>query len=164
VTPLRAPPAHLYSEQNIARFRDNVRELFLSGDNALTRNYLRFLIDRIVVNDTKIDIFGRSEAAVRMMAAGEGGGVLTPEAPVLTAGVDWLPKIVAVPTTLSPKSRKVQRVLSPEALSDSWVSDLRRQRVENGSPIRKSCPLLVNRGPLRTASCPSLAILDPGGR
>jgi hypothetical protein len=41
----------------------------LSGDNALTKNYLRFLVDKIVVNGPNVQMVTRSEAVVRMMAA-----------------------------------------------------------------------------------------------
>ena len=46
---------------------------FLSRDNALTKNYLRFLVERIVIDGTRVQMHSRSEAVVRMMAAGSGG-------------------------------------------------------------------------------------------
>ena len=69
VIPIHKAPAHLYSDASIAKFRTQIRDLFLSGDNALTRNYLCFLVERITVTDNRIDLTARSESAVQMIAA-----------------------------------------------------------------------------------------------
>ena len=39
----------------------------LSGDNPLTRNYLRFLVEGITVTDEQIDISARTDAALRLL-------------------------------------------------------------------------------------------------
>lgn len=46
VVPMHPPPAHLYGDEAISKFRKAIRDVFLSGENALTRHYLRFLIER----------------------------------------------------------------------------------------------------------------------
>ncbi len=48
VVPIRPPP-YLYTQANIERFQQSLKELFLSGDNSMTRNYLRFLVEGIIV-------------------------------------------------------------------------------------------------------------------
>jgi DNA invertase Pin-like site-specific DNA recombinase len=53
VIPLRSPPKHLYAETTIKRFQETIRELILSADHTLAKNYLRFLVDRITVRETK---------------------------------------------------------------------------------------------------------------
>lgn len=68
-------PVPIYTEAGITRFQNSIRSIFLSGDNALTKNYLRFLVDRIVVNGSHVQMVTRSEAVVRLMAA---GGRVTP--------------------------------------------------------------------------------------
>jgi hypothetical protein len=72
VVPLRPPPPNLYTDASITKFQSSIRSIFLSGDNALTKNYLRFLVDKIVVNGQRVQMVTRSEAVVRMMAAGGG--------------------------------------------------------------------------------------------
>lgn len=64
----------LYARVSIRRFQAQVKEVFLGGDNGLTRNYLRFLLDEIVVDGKELRVFARSNAALRMMAGGGDGG------------------------------------------------------------------------------------------
>ncbi len=68
--------------------------IFLSQDNALTKNYLRFLVEKIVVNGPQVQMVTRSEAVVRMMAAGEeaaaGAAVERDPAVSPTFAVGWL--------------------------------------------------------------------------
>jgi hypothetical protein len=66
---LRPPPPNLYTEASIGRFQSSIRSIFLSGDNALTKNYLRFLVEKIVVNGSNVRMVTRSEAVVQMIAA-----------------------------------------------------------------------------------------------
>jgi site-specific DNA recombinase len=87
---LRPPPPNLYTEARIQTFRDSIRSIFLSGDNALTKNYLRFLVDKIIVNGPKVQMVTRSEAVVRIMAAG-GTTVAEPDPANSPAfAVEWL--------------------------------------------------------------------------
>lgn len=99
VLPLRPPSAHLYSEQSIQKFQRNIQDTFLSGDNALTRNYLRFLVDEIVVHEDEIEIVGKTEAAVQMMAAdGDHHKLVTAAGEVHSPVLRWLRKCSRSPT------------------------------------------------------------------
>ena len=91
---LRPPPPNLYTEASVTKFQNSIRSIFLSQDNALTKNYLRFLVEKIVVTGPKVQMVTRSEAVVRMMAAGgaatagavvEGDPAVSP-----TFAVEWL--------------------------------------------------------------------------
>ena len=90
VVPLRPPPPHLYTAANVAKFQQSIREIFLSGDTSLTRNYLIFLIDSIVITDDHVQIFAKTDAALQMMAELPPSGVLTAEGQVRATVVDWL--------------------------------------------------------------------------
>lgn len=93
VVPLRSPPPHLYTEQTISRFQESVRSVFLSRDSSMTKNYLKFLVEKIVVNGPEVTLHARSDAAVRMMAAPKTGGAeaaLTDPTNSPTFVVDWL--------------------------------------------------------------------------
>ena len=69
VVPLRAPPPHLYAETTIERFRQTIRDVFLSADQTLAKNYLRFLVERIVVQGNSLEIHGKADASVALLAA-----------------------------------------------------------------------------------------------
>jgi hypothetical protein len=69
VVPLRQPPAHFYAETTIRRFQQTVRDLFLSADATLTRNYLRFLVEQITVRGDELEIRGKTDAAVALLAS-----------------------------------------------------------------------------------------------
>ncbi len=93
VVPLRQAPAHLFTDATIRRFQDNLRGLFLGGENALTRNYLRFLVEGIVVTEGKAQLTVRTDAAARVMAAAPAGGsTALPVDPSVspTFVVEWL--------------------------------------------------------------------------
>ena len=67
--------------------------MFLSGDNPMTRNYLRFLVEGITVTDQQIDISARTDAALRLMAGGSGQEKtesVNPSVVSPTMGLDWL--------------------------------------------------------------------------
>lgn len=91
---LRPPPPNLYTEASIGRFQSSIRSIFLSRDNALTKNYLRFLVEKVIIDGAHVQMVTRSEAVVQMMAA---GGTTTAEptqerdpAVSPTFVVDWL--------------------------------------------------------------------------
>ncbi len=94
IVPLRAVPPHLYNETTIRKFQENIRELFLSKDTSLTRNYLRFLVQDITVRGAEITIRGRTDAAVALLASGAepGSSPLNQSSAVLTSVVDWRPR------------------------------------------------------------------------
>jgi hypothetical protein len=75
VVPLRAPPPQLYTDATLGRFQALLREAFLSGHNAMTRAYLRFLVERIDVRavgvrNVELNIRGRAAAALQLLATG----------------------------------------------------------------------------------------------
>jgi site-specific DNA recombinase len=93
IVPLRPPPSHLYSAATIQRFQDTVRQLLLSDDPTLAKNYLRFLVDQIVVRGNEVEIRGKTQAAVALLSAGSEGTCLATvkrPAEVLTSGGGWL--------------------------------------------------------------------------
>ncbi len=92
--PLRSPPPNLYTQATITRFRDSIRDMFTAKDSATARNYLRFLVNEIVVLDASIQIFTRTDAALRMMAETKNPtSVLSADGEVRTTVVDWLPLV-----------------------------------------------------------------------
>jgi DNA invertase Pin-like site-specific DNA recombinase len=86
------PPAHALSEAAIKRFQDRIKDIFISNDTPMTKAYLQFLIDRIVVHDDKIEIRAKAGNAVALIAAdpSKAPEVNRPEA-VLANGGNWLP-------------------------------------------------------------------------
>ncbi len=61
-------PPYLYAETTIERFRGLVRELFLSADQTMAKDYLRCLVERIVVRDTELEIHGKTQRTVALLA------------------------------------------------------------------------------------------------
>lgn len=96
VIPLRAPPTHLYAETTIKRFQETIRELILSADHTLAKNYLRFLVDRITVRGNEVEILGRTDSAVALLASAseavKPANVNRP-AEVLTSVGGWLQRL-----------------------------------------------------------------------
>jgi DNA invertase Pin-like site-specific DNA recombinase len=97
VVPLHRPPPHLYTEATLERFQGMLRQVFLSGQTSMTRNYLRFLVERIEVGPIKaegtaINVVGKSGAAVALMAnvGRELSAPVNPQGPVLSSVNDWL--------------------------------------------------------------------------
>ena len=72
----------------------NIRELFLSKDTSLTRNYLRSLVQNITVRGAEITIRGRTDAAVALLASGAEPGTrpLNQSSAILTSVVGWRPR------------------------------------------------------------------------
>ena len=85
VVPLRAPPPHL----TIERFRQTIRDVFLSADQTLAENYLRFLVERIVVQGDSLEIHGKADAS-RGKSQPRLPGPVNPPAEVLTSAGGWL--------------------------------------------------------------------------
>jgi hypothetical protein len=90
--PLTAPPKDLLTDVTIKKFQDTIRDIFISADTAMTKNYLRFLVERIVVGEDRIEIQAKANNAVAFMGrvALEPGEIHHPEA-VLAKGSEWLP-------------------------------------------------------------------------
>jgi site-specific DNA recombinase len=92
VVPIKQVPPDLYKDETIWKFQASLRQLFASGDEGLAKHYMRFLVDRIEVNGTRVEIKAKPTAAVALMAKAAGGstGVLTATDAVLTHGDGWL--------------------------------------------------------------------------
>ncbi len=96
VVPIKPPP-YLYTQANIERFQESLKDMFLSAENPMTRNYLRFLVEGITVTGASIEISARTDAALQLMAGDgkpppekiEAEGV-NPSASSPTMGLDWL--------------------------------------------------------------------------
>jgi len=85
-------PKNLLADETIKKFQDKLRDIFISNDTPMTKNYLRFLVERIEVLDDRIVIEAKPKNAVALMAhpeASEVGDVNHPE-PVLAEGGKWL--------------------------------------------------------------------------
>jgi hypothetical protein len=90
--PLAPAPKDLLADETIKRFQAKLRDIFISNDTPMTKNYLRFLVEKIEVLDDRVVIEGRARNAVALMAhpaPEEPGGVNHPEA-VLAKGREWL--------------------------------------------------------------------------
>ena len=71
---------------------DKLRDIFISNDTPMTKNYLRFLVEKIEVLDDRVVIEAKARNAVALMADPapmRPGDVNHPEA-VLTNGGEWL--------------------------------------------------------------------------
>jgi DNA invertase Pin-like site-specific DNA recombinase len=95
VVPIRQVPPHLYTDATIRRFRESMQAV-LSSRSALTKSYLRALVESITVTPGKagvaIDIAARTDAAVAMIAEGGGKAGLNHPEQVLTTVSHWRPR------------------------------------------------------------------------
>ncbi len=90
--PLAPAPKNLLTDDTTQKFQDKLRDIFISNDTPMTKNYLRFLVEEVVVFDDRVVIKAKARNAVVMMAHPEPlamGGANHPD-PVLTKGGDWL--------------------------------------------------------------------------
>jgi hypothetical protein len=76
--PLAPAPKNLRTDETIQKFQDKLRDIFISNDTPMMKNYLRFLVEEIVVFDDRVVIKAKARNAVVMMAhpepLGTGGG------------------------------------------------------------------------------------------
>ena len=89
---LAPAPKNLLEDDTIKKFQEKLRDIFISNDTPMTKNYLRFLIEKIDVLDDRIVIEAKAKNAIALMAHPEpleGGDVNHPE-PVLAEGGKWL--------------------------------------------------------------------------
>jgi site-specific DNA recombinase len=106
--PLAPAPKNLLTDETIQKFQDKLRDIFISNDTPMTKNYLRFLVEEIVVFDDRVVIKAKARNAVVMMAHPEPlamGGANHPD-PVLTKGGDWLRLLDSNPQEV-PQSREL---------------------------------------------------------
>ena len=105
--PLDEPPKHLLTDATIAKFQDTLRDIFISADTPMTKGYLRFLVDKIVVHDDRVEIQAKAMNALAFMARApdlEPGDVNRPEL-VLAKGGNWLPGPTVSPTASGQRAR-----------------------------------------------------------
>ena len=70
--------------------------VFTSGETTMTKSYLKFLVDRIVVRPGEVEIIGKSAEAAALMAAAGQTKTPPPVNPgdgVLTSVGDWLQRL-----------------------------------------------------------------------
>jgi site-specific DNA recombinase len=92
LAPLAPAPKDLLTDATLKKFQDTIRDIFVSKDTPMTKNYLRFLIERIDVFEDRIEVQAKAKNAVALMAHGplaKTGAVNHPEA-VLAKGGEWL--------------------------------------------------------------------------
>lgn len=120
-----------------------VRFIFRSRDNALTKNDLRFLVEKIVVTG----MVTRSEVVVRLMAAGNGGSpAALDRAPGVspTFDVGWAPAAGLEPATRrsteSKREGRTSGTLQKQSDRDARGSEIHRTRphVAHSDPQRRS--------------------------
>jgi site-specific DNA recombinase len=90
--PLAPAPKDLLADETIRNFQNKLRDIFISADTPITKNYLRFLVEKIEVLDDRVVIEAKARNAVALMADPapvEVDGVNHPE-PVLAKGGRWL--------------------------------------------------------------------------
>lgn len=92
VVPIQTVPPHLYKRETIESFQQLLRDVFLSGSHPMTRNYLRMLVDKIVVHEGDIEIVARTDGALTLMASASSGTEFTAQGAVPTSVMGWLPK------------------------------------------------------------------------
>jgi hypothetical protein len=63
------PSARLHDPKAIERFQERLRDIFVSNDTALTKIFLQFLVEKIVVHQDKVEIHGKGENAAALMAS-----------------------------------------------------------------------------------------------
>jgi hypothetical protein len=119
-------PPHLYNETTIRKFQESIRELFLSKDTSLTRNYLRFLVQDITVRGPEITIRGRTDAAVALLASGADS---------------------TGPLNHPPPGSYIRSRLAPPARLERTTFGLGRQRVRR-SKVARSAQNAANRAQL----------------
>ena len=113
------------STSAIQRFQQSLRQAFFSGNDRMTKNYLQFLVDKIVVDGPSVEIRCMSEAAIRLMEGGvpkdkTGEELTSPVHSPTTVGVKlahayetrtwvWPFKVLEFRTTAKQRSKKTAR-------------------------------------------------------
>lgn len=90
---LEAPgplPPYLFKPEVVERFRKRLKATLTAEDTGVAREYLRRLVDRIVINDGDVVVEGRASAAAALMAESRGSpAVSTTATKVRTHVVGW---------------------------------------------------------------------------
>jgi hypothetical protein len=152
VVPIRPPPEAIRTGAAIRRFQSNLKELFLGGDNGVARNYLRLLIERIVVHGPEVEIHVRGAEAIALMASPEISKETkkeTTEAVRASVG-GWLPScagsknftatVVIDLETARKRLRPQAAPLARESTSERaqrWLGELESGEVESRAAIAR---------------------------
>ncbi|GMV19755.1 MAG: recombinase [Polyangiaceae bacterium] len=95
-TAVEAPaplPPYLFKPEVVERFRKRLKATLRDPETGVAREYLRRLVDRIVITDGDVVVEGRGSAAAALMAESRGGrAVSTTATKVRTHVVGWRPR------------------------------------------------------------------------
>jgi hypothetical protein len=84
----RVIPLHLFKDEAIENFQKTIKGLFLNGDRALTKRYLKLFISKITVDVPLVSILLASDALLMTL---ENAKAVSTDDAVLTAQRFWLP-------------------------------------------------------------------------
>jgi site-specific DNA recombinase len=85
-------PPYLFKPEVVERFRKRLKATLRDPETGVAREYLRRLVDRIVIRDGDVVVEGKASAAAAPMAESRGGpAVLTTTTKVRTHVVGWRP-------------------------------------------------------------------------
>ncbi|MBK9000863.1 MAG: recombinase zinc beta ribbon domain-containing protein [Myxococcales bacterium] len=86
-------PPYLFKPEVVERFRKRLKATLSTEDTGIAREYLRRLVDRIVISDGDVVVEGKASAAAALMAESRGGpAVSTTATKVRTHVVGWRPR------------------------------------------------------------------------
>ncbi len=95
-TAVEAPaplPPYLFKPEAVERFRKRLKVTLRDPETGVAREYLRRLVDRIVISDGDVVVEGKASAATALMAESRGGpAVSTTATKVRTHVVGWRPR------------------------------------------------------------------------
>ena len=84
----KAIPGTIQHPDNVRVIQKSLKDLFLARDSGIAKQYVRYLVDEIIVNGTDVHIHGNTTAFLNTLA--QKNNVRTGCLPVLTLGHDWL--------------------------------------------------------------------------
>ena len=79
----------MHSPENICSIQGSLKKLFLTPNSPVTRRYVHYLVDEIVVSGADVRIRGNTTAFLNTLE--QKNHVRTGNSPVLTLGHEWLP-------------------------------------------------------------------------
>ncbi|MBI3201100.1 MAG: recombinase zinc beta ribbon domain-containing protein [Myxococcales bacterium] len=86
-------PPYLFKPEVVERFRKRLKATLGDPETGVAREYLRRLVDRIVISDGDVLVEGKASAAVALMAESRGGPLVsTTTTKVRTHVVGWRPR------------------------------------------------------------------------
>ena len=86
-------PPYLFKPEVVQRFRKRLKATLGDSETGVAREYLRRLVDRIVISDGDVVVEGNASAAAALMAESRSGpAVSTTATKVRTHVVGWRPR------------------------------------------------------------------------